>query len=234
MPAARRRAVARVLAAALVTAGLSAPVSAQGAGFLSMGEAPPVVTLDQERLFADSAFGRRVTATVEEAARTLAAENRALEAELVAEERALTDARPSTPPEEFRRLADDFDARVEEIRAAQEAKSRAIGAFRDAEQQRFLEVALPVLAQVVFETGAVAVLDTRAIVLSIDEIDITDRVLARLDSEVGDGDGPEVPALWPDLPEPPAAPVRPMPRPSGPSAPGGPPLDLPQADDSGD
>jgi Skp family chaperone for outer membrane proteins len=184
------------------------------------------VTLDQERLFAESAFGRRVTAAVEEAARRLTAENRALEAELVTEERALTEARPTTPPEQFRSLADAFDARVEGIRAAQEAKSRAIAAYRDAERQRFLEVALPILAQVVFEAGAVAVLDTRAIVLSIDEIDITDRVLARLDAELGDGSGPEEPPLWPDDPSiPPLAPVRPMPRPS---APAGPPLDLPQ------
>lgn len=240
MRAARQRAAALILAAAVLLPGTPAPAQLPGGGFLSLGEGPAVVTLDQERLFAESAFGRRVGDAVETAAQLLSSENRALEAELVAEERALTEARATLAPAEFRDMADAFDARVEGIRARQELRSRAIGAFRDAERQRFLEAALPVLAQVALEAGAVAVLDARTVLLAVEEIDITDQVRARLDAELGDGEGPEVAPIWDDLPDAPppvADPARPgpggaaggtTPRPMPrPTAPAGLPLDLP-------
>ena len=55
----------------------------------------PILTVDQEDLFTQSAFGRRIRAELEEASRALAAENRRMEAELTAEERTLTDRRGS-------------------------------------------------------------------------------------------------------------------------------------------
>jgi len=226
MPLAWRpgRAVRQLALGLLPLAALAGPAAAQtGNPFLSLGVGPPVVTLDQERLFADSAFGRRVTGAVEEAVRNLAAENRSLEETLAAEERALTELRATLPPDEFRALADAFDARVEGIRARQESRSRAIADYRDAERQRFFELALPVLAQAVAEAGAVAVLDTRAIVLALDDIDITDRVLARLDTTLGDGAGPG--PSQPELAEPEPGSRPPMPRPAPPV---GPPLALPE------
>jgi Skp family chaperone for outer membrane proteins len=215
---------ARAVAAALLALAPAAAVGQRPDPLLSMGVAPPVVVIDQERLFLDSAFGRRVTATLEGAAAALSEENRAYEEILMAEERALTDQRPGMAAEEFRALADAFDVRVEGIRRQQEAKGRALADFRDAEQQRFFDAALPVVAQVVAESGAVVVLDTRAILLAVDEIDITDRVLARIDAELGDG-AAGAPALGIGQPA-----QAPAPRPLPPPAAGdnsGPPLALP-------
>lgn len=209
---------------ALSLALLAAPAAAQGpGGHFSLGEGPPVVTLDQERLLAESAFGRGLAAAVDSAARALSEENRALEQALSAEELSLTERRPTLAAEEFRALADAFDDRVDEIRRRQEARGRAIGRFRDTQRQRFFEAAGPVVGQVVLDVGASVVLDSRAIVLAVEDIDITDRVLARLDEVLGAED---VPAHIPDAGPPmlPPAPLRPMPRP--PSN-GGPPLDLP-------
>lgn len=197
------------------------PATGQGFDeFLSMGVVQPVVTLDQERLFTDSAFGQRVIATITEANRALAAENRALEAELGAEELALTELRPTLPPEEFRDLADAFDARVEEIRRVQEEKGLAIAEFGENERQRFIGAALPILAQAMLDYGAIAVLDNRAIVLAVEGLDITDRAIARIDAALGDGGSP--PGA-PPLPDPPGR------VPGPPFAPPaeGPPLDLP-------
>ena len=76
-----------------------------------------VLTLDQERLFAQSAYGKRVVAEIEEASRVLAAENREIEARLAAEEKDLTVRRATLTAAEFRPLADGFDAKVTRIRA---------------------------------------------------------------------------------------------------------------------
>jgi len=147
----------------------------------------PVVTLDQDRLFAESKFGRSVLARNEAEEAALAAEFRKLEAALEAEERSLTDLRVRMSAPEFRKLADEFDLRVEEVRRAQDAKSRALVRRREEDRQKFIETALPVLGRLMGEKGAVAILDRSAIVLSFDRIDITDDAIARLDVELGEG-----------------------------------------------
>ena len=215
----------RTALAALAALALALPLPPAGAQapdqFLSMGVAQPVLTVDQERLFSDSAFGRRVIASISEANRRLADENRSLESELGAEERALTELRPTLPPDEFRTLADAFDAKVEEIRRVQEEKGLAIAAFGESERQRFFEASLPVLAQAMLDFGAVAVLDNRAIVLAVEGLDITDRAIRRIDAAIGDGGNPPDPPPLPDRPE--LVPGPPLP----PPAEGGPPLELP-------
>ena len=170
----------------------------------------PVVTLDQERLFKESVFGRSVLARNEGEEAALAAENRKLEAALEAEERGLTDLRVRMNPAEFRKLADEFDVRVEEVRRAQDARFRTLTRQREEDRQKFIETALPVLGQLMAEMGAVVILDRSAIVLSFDRIDITDSAIARLDVELGDGapvtsaePSPQAPQPQP-IPEPPA------------------------------
>jgi Skp family chaperone for outer membrane proteins len=180
-----RRVAAAVLATAL---GLSAAAPAAAQEALPQS---PVLTLDEERLFTGSAFGKRVLAELMAAERELAAENRALEEELVAAERALTEQRPTTPPDVFRGLADAFDARVQQVRQTQDAKARELARRRDAERQRFFEAAVPVLGDLAREAGAVAILSRQAIILSFDRIDVTDAAIARLDATLGDGREPD-------------------------------------------
>lgn len=153
----------------------------------ALPEAPQVLLVSQDRLFSASLYGKAVQGRIEEVSRTLQAENRKIEADLEAEERRLTEQRKILPAEEFRTLAEAFDAKVEGIRAAQEAKARSITQQREAERQRFFEIAVPILAQLMAEQGAVAILDKSAVVLSFDRIDITDTAIARIDAELGDG-----------------------------------------------
>ena len=122
-----------------------------------------VVTIDPERLFADTAYGQRVQQVIEDRSTALAAENRRIEAELVAEERALTDQRPTLPVEEFRALADAFDEKVQRLRAEQDAKTREVQGLQDREQQRFLNRVAPILSELVQERGALVVMDRRAV-----------------------------------------------------------------------
>lgn len=173
-----------------------------------------VVTLDRARLFEETLMGQAIQTRIEAASADLIAENRRLEAALEAEERALTERRASLPVDQFRTIAREFDTRVEELRLAQEAKSRSVTRSRDLEQQRFFEAAIPVLAELMTDLGAVAIIDRSAVILSFDRIDITDQAIVRLNDRLGDGaavlavpEAPQLPAA-PDAPQP-AAPPQP-------------------------
>lgn len=189
----RRRAAAVGLGVALALLGAGG-LPAQTVPPAVTGDAPvvalprvPVVTLDDERLFTESRFGKAVLARQEADKQALIAENRKIEAGLEAEERDLTERRASLPKEEFEPLAAAFNTKVEGIRAAQDAKSRAITDRFDAERQRFLVSASPVLVQIMAERGAVAIISKRAVIAGFDNIDITEAAIARLDATLGDG-----------------------------------------------
>ncbi|MDH3264084.1 MAG: OmpH family outer membrane protein [Paracoccaceae bacterium] len=162
----------------------------------------PVLTIDQEALFERSAFGKRAQADFEAASAALAAENRRIEADLEAEERTLTAERPGMDSTEFRDLAAAFDARVVEIRRTQDQKARDLGRRPEEARQEFFRAALPVLTELVRERGAVAILDSRAVILSAEAIDITEEAIGKIDAALGDGaQAPEAPGASQDAPQ---------------------------------
>jgi Skp family chaperone for outer membrane proteins len=176
------------LAGVLLALALALPVRAQTP---QLELPPPVLTIDAERLLAESAFGQGIAAEVEEAARRLAEENRRIEAELLAEERALTDRRAILSPDEFRPLAEAFDEKVQVLRAGQDAKQRALSEIGEEGRQRFFREAVPVLSEIVRERGALVLLDRRDVFLSADAIDITEEAIARIDAQLPAPAAPE-------------------------------------------
>jgi Skp family chaperone for outer membrane proteins len=186
--------VGLVLAAALGLAGQIARAQEAAGSAPEQGgnPAPPVVfasilTLDDERFFADSVFGKSVIARQERDSRALIDENRRIEAALEAEEKDLTIRRTTLSREDFAPLAEAFNEKVEGIRKAQDAKTRDLQRGFDADRQRFLEAARPVLAEVMGARGAVAIIDSRAVFVGFDNIDVTDEAIARLDAAVAEG-----------------------------------------------
>ena len=149
----------------------------------------PVLTIDSERMFRESAFGRRVTADIEARSVDLAAENREIEAELEAEERALTEQRAEMTPEAFRSRADAFDAKVQRTRAEQAAKNRALTDRLEEERERFLNAAAPVLEQLMRNSGAAVILERRRVFVSSAAVEVTDRAITLLDQTIGSGLG---------------------------------------------
>jgi Skp family chaperone for outer membrane proteins len=147
----------------------------------------PILTVSSERLFSDSEFGRRVLRELEAESAVLAAENRRIEAELVAEELDLTTRRQTTSPGAFRVLAETFDAKVQGIRVAQENKVRAINERREASQVMFLQAAEPVLVHLMKETGAAVIIERSSVLLSADSTDITKIAIDRIDATLGAG-----------------------------------------------
>jgi Skp family chaperone for outer membrane proteins len=179
-------ALGRALAVALMLSPM--PGSAQESGGLSMGQVrSPVLTIDPERLYAESLFGQRVAVEVRADAEALDSENQRIEAALTEEERSLTLRRPTMPIDEFRAAAEDFDARVQAIRQAQDAKERSLQQALSEGQAAFLEAATPILAEIMLEAGAAVILDQRSVFLGVGAVDITDRAIAEVNARIGDG-----------------------------------------------
>jgi len=159
----------------------------------AQGAEPPVIPiliLDQEELFLRSEFGQRIRDDIARASADLGAENRQIEAELVAEEQALTDERATLPVSDFRAKARAFDEKVTAIRAAQDAKARDINRTNDEAQQTFFSQVAEVLLDIMRERGAVAILDQRVVFLSSEAVDITNTAVERIDQAIGDGTDP--------------------------------------------
>ena len=143
----------------------------------------PVLVIDQDRLFSETRLGARAQEELEAKAQDLAAENQRIEADLIARERELTELRPTTPPEDFRALADEFDARVERIRSEQDEKARDLNRARDEARQAFFQEVAGIISEIVREKGAVVVIDRRDVFLSADRIDITDEAIAQVNEQ---------------------------------------------------
>lgn len=147
----------------------------------------PIMTIDRERLFLGSAWGRRAQADLDARLKALSDENDRLVAGFANEEQELTQLRQTLPAEEFRARAAEFDKRVVEVRRERDAKGRELQQTADNERATFLQATLPILAQLMREKGAVVVLDQSMIFVSADSIDMTTDLIARVDQEVGEG-----------------------------------------------
>lgn len=178
----------------------------------------PILTLDTDRLLNDSAAGRAVDRDLAEKSAALAAENRRIEAELTEEEKDLSVRRPSLTSEQFRAEAAAFDEKVTTIREEQDAKLRDLQARSEAARRSILLAANPVLASILRDTGAVAILEKGNLIVALQTIDITDTAIERLDAAMDDPagviPGPETEGTAPDGTEG-SAPTGPTPAPNG-------------------
>ena len=150
-----------------------------------------ILTVEAERLFAESAFGLRVSREIEAESAVLAAENRRIEAELTAEEQDLTDRRPSMEADAFRILADAFDEKVIQVRREQETKARELAQKLDQARIDFLNAVLPILERMMQEANAGVILERTSVFLSADVTDITDLAISRINQVLGDGTKPD-------------------------------------------
>jgi Skp family chaperone for outer membrane proteins len=182
----------------------------------------PILTVDSERLFADSRYGASLASKIEAQAAEIAADNRRIEGELADEERRLTDLRPKTEPEKFRAMAEAFDDKVTEIRREREEMTKTLGQDSDAARRAFLKAAEPVLNALMQEAGAAVILEHRNIFVSRDIVDITDEAIERIDAALLDDATPtpddmpatdsptdSAPKVQPDLPAVPVMPAKP-------------------------
>ena len=174
--AARRWSGLRLILAALV---LATQVQAQ--------ETPvPLLTLDQDRFFLQSDFGKAVVERERTATAALEQENKRIEAELIAEEQALTEERKTLPAKDFSAKAEAFDQKVERIRAEQDAKARQLTDKRDDDRKAFLKAAVPVLGELLGQKKATAILDKNLVILSLSAVDVTDEAIEMVNTALAE------------------------------------------------
>jgi Skp family chaperone for outer membrane proteins len=197
-----RRAIALFLAGVLLllAAGTAGPAAAQQ-GSTAQPVRSPILTIESDRFFAQSMFGRRIASEIEADSAVLAAENREIEAELIAEEQALTEERAIVDRETFGEMADEFDTRVQRIRREQDAKARDVTGRADEARRDFLNAARPVLAAIMRERGAAIIVERRSVFISAGAIDITDEAIASIDAAIGDGSALAETPVTPDAPD---------------------------------
>jgi len=164
--------------------GLAVPVRAQAQDFGQV--ISPVLVVDRDRLYRDSDFGKNIAAELTQERATQEAETRRIEAELVAEELALTEARDSLTAEEFRSRADAFDEKVTALREERDAAQKQLVTRIEQAQITFIEQVTPILGQLMRDAGATILLDRRSVLLSANQIDITDRAIAAIDTALAD------------------------------------------------
>lgn len=193
--------LAAFLGLSLAFWGGPSPAQAPGTAFDQGIVRSPVLVLDFDRLFAQSAFGRRVTSKIEAQGEDLAAENRRIETDLTDEERRLTEQRATLSAAEFRQLANAFDEKVQRLRSAQDAKTRALGQVSDGARRQFVAAAQPVLKQLMRDAGAAVILERRAVLVAADVVDITATAIQRIDEAIGAGEalptGDDAPPVTP-------------------------------------
>lgn len=161
-------------------------IAAFGQATVAQDATAPLLTLDQDRLFLESDFGKAVVERERAASAALEQENRKIEAELVAEEQALTGARATLSSEEFSAKAAAFDAKVQRIRTEQDAKASRLTEGRDQDRKSFLQVAVPVLGEILGDKKATAILDKNLVILSLSAVDITDEAIARVNTALAE------------------------------------------------
>lgn len=162
------------LAAALTLAG----------GAAALAQDTRVLVVDIDRMLNTSRFGQAFLADLEAAREALLAENTQIEADLIAEESALTEQRATLSPEEFRPLAEAFDAKVTALRAGQDEKARALTQEFENRRQLFFQRVGPILGAIVQERGADVLLEQSATLIRNEAAVITDLAIERIDAEL--------------------------------------------------
>lgn len=162
---------------------VAGPIPAQQLGVSQSS----VLTISSDRIFADSAFGRRVFSEIDAESEDLASENERIVAELSQEEKDLTEKRKVLTPEEFKPLAEAFDKKVQSHRESQRAKLDALARRSDEARSQFFELAQPILIDLLRDTGASLIIERSSVFLSSDSSDVTELAIRKIDAVIGDG-----------------------------------------------
>lgn len=164
-------------------------IAGQGAAQSVLQPVPKatVLVVEFERLVNGSQAGRRILSELEDARQALVAENERIQQDLTEEERDLTQKRVDLPTDEFRALAEAFDAKVTAIRASQDEKARVLTQEVEQRQQDFLQTVRPLLAQIMAEAGASVLIERGTVLMVEDSVNITDLAIQRIDAVLGEG-----------------------------------------------
>jgi Skp family chaperone for outer membrane proteins len=161
------------------------------------GTLVPFLFINQESLLTGSRAGQAILADEDRQRDALRAEARALDEAFEAEERRLTDQRPTLPPEEFSQLSDAFDARVVQARRDQDNRAAALAQEFDQRRRQFYAQVAPILVALMERYGARAIFDETSVLLADQSLNITRAVVAEIDARASDDPDRQAPAAPP-------------------------------------
>jgi len=180
------KAIIRIcLVAAFAAIGVSG--AAQQAGDQTVVLPSPIMVVDFDRIFAETLYGRRIAGDVTAERERVQARMDQLAAELLVEERELTDSRADMEPEAFRTAAEAFDERAQIVRSSRETEQARLVQLRDSERAQFIERIQPILTSLMLERGAVVAMDRRAVIRAIGGANATQDAIRLIDVTLGDG-----------------------------------------------
>ena len=143
-----------------------------------------IAVLDQDALFSESEWGKRVLQNVENQVSQLSQENRTIETALELEESELTKTRKTISKIEFDVLAIKFDEKVKKIRLEQADKQRKINIFLNENRKLFFEKVTPILLDYINELGIEVLLNKDTVALASLGSDITISAINRINEQL--------------------------------------------------
>ena len=140
-------------------------------------EKASLYTVDMNKLLKQTIVGKKLISDNNSLKKSLQNENDTLEAELLLEEKDLSELRSSVSADEFRPKALAFDQKVTIIRLEQAQKEENL--LRDIRKKEsdFYKNIYPLLYKLLSEHGGLILLDQRNVVLWDSSVDITDEAI---------------------------------------------------------
>ena len=133
-----------------------------------------IFTVDMNKLLKLSSIGKDIVYRNNLARLSLQKENDALEAELLLEEKALSDLRKELSANDFRAKAIEFDKKVIIIRSEQSKKEDILVDNIRKEEAEFYKKIYPLLYELLSDRGGLVLMDQRNVVLWDSSVDITE------------------------------------------------------------
>ena len=143
-------------------------------------------TVDMNKLLKQTVVGKKLISDNNSLRQSLQNENDALEAELLIEEKDLSELRGSLSADEFRPKALAFDQKVTIIRLEQAQKEENLLRNIRKKESDFYKNIYPLLYKLLSEHGGLILLDQRNVVLWDSSVDITDEAIDMINRIYGD------------------------------------------------
>jgi Skp family chaperone for outer membrane proteins len=148
---------------------------------------PSVLVISHEKIFGDTKLGKAIFEKFKNEEEILSVEAEKIEKIFIDEEKELTSIRPNLDSDEFLKLANDFDKRVELERLNQRQKESTIKENLNIWKKKFFNTyMIPIIQDFMkfYEASIVIVIDSKAFRLVIfdSRINITDSVIERMNN----------------------------------------------------
>jgi Skp family chaperone for outer membrane proteins len=143
-----------------------------------------ILYLNQNKVYSESIFGKNLEKMFRNESKKLKEQNRQLTKELEIEEQRLTNEREGMPLDEFKILAQSFNARVEKVRKEQKEKSDILKYNLEEERKYFFNAVYPLLLEFVSKTNATGILDSSVVIVGNSKLDVTNKVILIINNKL--------------------------------------------------